>query len=428
MGGYFSQSALAQSQSQNPSSSLDLTDLSYQRAIRALSVGNYSQAEYLLEHITNQVPQHAGAWLDLALLYCQLGESANAEKIYQKIENDLQAPTGILQVIEQMRATGCAFELKWIKQAHVGFGRNSNVNFAPADSVIRFAGSAPFSELILGSANRPHSDLYALAELQTLLPASYNNIGGAQWQTLLQYKKHQSQSDHDILMAAIGARWTGFLGISQLQTNIGRHLPEYWEAGVQLNLTNMGGATYENSLFSWATLWSQERSEWLESKKAWRWGLEGGVSYNQYLQSRNYDALRLDLKLRQQWQLATKRVLNVFGFSVGPALDLAQKDRPGGDRHGYSALAESDTRWNTQHQTVAYIQHQLMRDKTPYSPTFFGVVARLPQATQWVIRHNYRLNLEHQIYAQYSQQVTKDSINLFSYNNQVLSIGYQWSF
>jgi len=412
----------AQSQFENES-----TDISYQRAIRSLSSGNYSQAQLLLERITVDVPQHAGAWLDLALLHCQLGEVEKAELIYQRIEQDLQTPASILQVINKMRSQGCKFELKWIKQAHAGLGHSSNVNFAPSDGVIRFAGTAPFSELILSPGNRPRSDHFILAEMQTLLPANLKNVWGAQWQGLLQYKKYQQESDQNILTLAIGARWSGFLG-PLLKNSDSLTSPESWEAGFQFNRTHIGSTPYENSLFAWATLWSKEQQEWLESKRNWRWGAEWNLSHYQYLQSSNYDALRFDFKLRQQWKLQTKHALHLFGFSLGPALDRAQSDRPGGDRYGYTGLIEWDARWHPQHQTVAYLQHQSLKDKAPYNTTFFGSQARLPKSTLIVLRQNYRISLEHQIYAQYSRQITKDTINLFSYENQSFILGYSWLF
>lgn len=405
----------------------DWGDKSYQRAIRSLSSGNYTQAQALLESITADVPQHAGAWLDLALLYCQLGETQKAELIYQRIERDLQAPLSILQVIQEMRTQGCQFELKWIKQAHVGLGYSSNVNFAPTDGVIRFAGTAPFSELILSPSYRPRSDHYVLTELQTLLPANPHNLGGAQWQGLLQYKKYQQETDQNVLALALGARWTGFFERPLKNVRSGMW-PEHWETGFQFNRTHIGSSPYENSLFAWTTMWTQEQTEWLESKQAWRWGAEWNLSYYQYLQNANYDAVRIDLKWRQQWQWPTAYALHLFGLSLGPSIDKAQGDRPGGDRYGYTGLVEWDARWHPQHQTVAYIQHQSLKDQVPYSATFFGSQARLPKSTMVALRHTYRLSLEHQVYAQYLRQTTKDTINLFSYDNQSVMIGYQWLF
>ena len=79
--------------------------------------------------MVQQEPEHAGAWLDLAILQCKLGYAQEAERLFAEIEARFQPPPGIREIIARLRAQGCA---GWqpVKRLSlmVGRGISDNVN------------------------------------------------------------------------------------------------------------------------------------------------------------------------------------------------------------------------------------------------------------------------------------------------------------
>lgn len=402
------------------------SDEDYRQALRSLSASNYSEAQRLLERITAKTPTHAGAWLDLAILHCQLGQAQRAELIYQKIERELNPPEGILELIRQLRAQPCEFQLRWVRQAHLALGHSSNVNFAPVDGVIRFASNAPFQELVLDNSFRPRGDLFGLAELQSILPANRDNLWSAQWHTVLQYRKHAEVTDYDTLLLGLGARWSGYLSHDTYSQALRRIGLGAWESSAQIVHMALGGRPYENSLAATTALWSQDYRDWLDSSRRWRWGLEFLASGYQYPDNQRYNALRIDLRLRQQWQATWKNRLFLFGLMAGKAKDHDHHDRPGGQRNGWVGRADLEARWSNQQQSVVNLQQIRMKESEAYNQAFFGPISRLPHMEIYTLKHSYWFSAKDSVYVQYSYQQAKDTISLFSYKNQTLLFGYQW--
>lgn len=394
----------------------------YQAAMEALGRGDKSLAERLLQEVVQQTPTHAGAWLDLALLYCDTGQATRAQALFEKIEQELQAPAGILALIAQAKERGCQAPRAWLGQAQVSLGRASNVNYAPMDAVIRFAPSAPFSELILGSSNRPKANWYGSAEVMVMLPASVDNWGGAQWQGLLQGKRYQSEHDFDAVVLAGGATWRGTQTQSPRWAAWGIHA---WELNAHVSHWQMGGQAYETSGHLWTNTWSLEQKN---SLGTWRWGWEAGVGQYTYPQTPGYNALRFDVRVRGQIRQMFLGRQHTWTGSVGPVMDWAQGNRPGSDRSGYLFMGQWDAIWAPEHETVVFVQRQNLQDKQAYNLAFFGQQQRSPMSLQWGARYTHRLSRTDAWYLQVIEQRVMDQINLFSYKNQSLIIGYQHTF
>ena len=394
----------------------------YQEAMEALARGDKSLAESLLQEVVRQTPTHAGAWLDLALLYCDTGQATKAQALFEKIEQELQAPAGILALMAQAKERGCQAPRAWLGQAQISLGRASNVNYAPMDAVIRFAPSAPFSELILGASNRPKADWYNVAEVMMVLPESVDNWGGAQWQGVLQGKRFQSEHDFDTLIMAGGASWRGIQTDSPRLSAWGVHA---WEFSTYLSHWQMGGQAYETSAHLWASTWSLDASS---SWGSWRWGWEGGWSEYHYPQTTTYNAKRLDARVRGQLRQTLSGKQHTWSWSAGPMVDWASHARPGGDRSGYLVLGQWEAIWAPMHETVVFAQQQNLRESQAYNPAFFGDQQRLPKTQQWGARYIYRLNRTDAWYVQGLEQRVSDQINLFSYKNQSVIFGYQHIF
>lgn len=394
----------------------------YQEAMEALGRGDKARAESLLQEVVKQSPMHAGAWLDLALLYCDMGQAARAQDVFTKIEQELEAPAGIRVLIAQARARGCQAPRAWLGQAQVSIGRASNVNYAPMDAVIRFAPNAPFSELVLGSSNRPKANWFGVAEIMVVLPASVDNWAGAQWQGLVQGKRYHSEHDFDTVIVAGGASWRGTQSDPPRLSAWGVHT---WESSVYLSHWQMGGQAYETSAHLWGGTWSNELQL---ARGNWRWGWEGGVSHYDYPQSNAYNALRWDGRLRAQLRQSWSGKQHSWTGSVGPVVDWALQGRPGGDRLGYTLSGQWEAIWAPEHETVVFAQQQNVQESRAYNSAFFGEQQRSPKSGQWGLRYTHRISRTEAWVVQALSQRVSDRINLFSYKNQSLTIGYQLGF
>ena len=79
----------------------------YGEAMLAIANGRIADAEKILAVLAAAEPSHAGAWLDLAMLYCAVGNSASAAHLFTEIERRFAPPPAILEVMERQREGGC---------------------------------------------------------------------------------------------------------------------------------------------------------------------------------------------------------------------------------------------------------------------------------------------------------------------------------
>ncbi len=107
--------------------------------MKSISEGREKDADDALSRMIEQEPQHAGAWLDLAIIQCELGHAAEAERLFKIIETRFAPPPGIEAVIAAHRLNGCK---GW--QAHnkvsvlLGRGFDTNVNQGASKPVFQF--------------------------------------------------------------------------------------------------------------------------------------------------------------------------------------------------------------------------------------------------------------------------------------------------
>ena len=79
----------------------------YLNAMRLMNEGRHAAAREALEQLIMVEPQHAGAWLDLAITQCALGQALAAERLFREIEVRFAPSAGILEVINNHRRQGC---------------------------------------------------------------------------------------------------------------------------------------------------------------------------------------------------------------------------------------------------------------------------------------------------------------------------------
>lgn len=75
----------------------------YALGVLALEQGQYGLAQSALERVVLVSPNHAGAWLDLAIASFKLGEIDNAQQIINHLEENFNPPTALKEQLEQVK-------------------------------------------------------------------------------------------------------------------------------------------------------------------------------------------------------------------------------------------------------------------------------------------------------------------------------------
>jgi hypothetical protein len=154
----------------------------YQQALQALSEGRRTDASQLLRRLIGEEPQHAGAWLDLALIQCSLGNGDEAERLFATVETRFAPSRDILELIAQTREDGCH---PWAPSSNLsitfGRGHDRNVNQGVSSSNLHLDNGAV--DLSLLDDFLPKRDSYTTGGLDYLRDVTPNGmIGFAQLQ------------------------------------------------------------------------------------------------------------------------------------------------------------------------------------------------------------------------------------------------------
>lgn len=118
---------------------------------RAIIGGDLSTALKMLRRMEQTAPEDAGGLLDVAMLYCEAGQSDDAERVFQLLETKYAPPPAIQQLIDYTRQLGCARPppRRWSLNYGISAGYTDNVNAGPSQSTIRLPDAAPIRELTL---------------------------------------------------------------------------------------------------------------------------------------------------------------------------------------------------------------------------------------------------------------------------------------
>jgi Tetratricopeptide repeat len=379
----------------------------YTQALQAMAANNLPAAQELLQRLVDGRPDHAGAWLDMAVLYCQLGNNTQAQALWSEVETRFAPPPAILELIALQREQGCASPLPQAglqAQLQVSRGASSNVNQGVRDLAVGLNGPAGTLVLQLLPEYAPRADRYTLLSggaTQQLNSAGLE--GFAQWQgRWLDTEKRFNVKDLTVGLAQpwdIGA-WRG-----------------RWQLGT--GTTALGGTAYQRHQQAQA----RATPPW-QPLGAWRWSLAGGLSRLDYPTLPAFDAWQWDARLQLE-QATPLGQLQVYG---GAAQDHGNTQRPGGNRDGASLGLE----WQQPLGEVAGqtwvarlgLDWQWWKSRALYSPgfielrraqrTFTGTAAlvlALSPDEAWVLE---------------ARQVhNNENIGLFVYDAYSLQLSYQ---
>lgn len=378
----------------------------YQEALQSLERGDKEGALARYNQLLEKVPNHAGAWLDLALLYCEQGEAGRAQRLFDHIEKQFAPPPAILELIQHYRRQGCQPQPqpfgRWTLSVNGGY--TDNVNHGLSNPVIYLDPSVGAPEVRLSDQYRPRSSAHGGFGLN--YTGNLAGWPGAQWFAGVTQRNFPSAREFDqrLLLAGVGQqrKWAG------------RTL-EFQLAATHFSLHDQ---THQVGLMAQAGAWALPPAPgrpWL--------GLEAALSRWRYPRDPSYDSTLIEGRVKWLW--AVERV-QIRG-NLGPLLDRADGQRPGLDRRGYTLNLGGQ--WATSDRTLLDVnfRQRLLRDEAVYSPLFGDQKHRSLQrhlilAYQWketpVAPVAWRLEWE--------RFESCDNIPLFPYTSQTLTLSWQY--
>ncbi len=101
----------------------------YVQGLEWMANNELYRAQILMEQAIKLNPNNAGAYMDLSLIYCQLGEVAKANDMWEEIETRFSPPATLVEVIRRERTHGCvAAKSQSEVEFEVTRGHSSNIN------------------------------------------------------------------------------------------------------------------------------------------------------------------------------------------------------------------------------------------------------------------------------------------------------------
>ena len=374
----------------------------YRDAMLAISEGRMADAEQALSLLASAEPSHAGAWLDMAMLYCAAGNATAAEQFFLEIERRFAPPPPILAVIAHQRRLGCAGSgAKIAMTLRLGRGFESNVNQGANSPSFTLGSGVNQVELVLLPAYRPHGDQFTGLAAEWAREFSPHGTTG-----VLQ------------LQSRLYDRWTGyntsslFLGVEQ---------PWRWGDWGGRVAGSAGWMTLDGQMYLRQTQLQLEVLPPLPLPAGWQLGLLGGWSEMVYPGLTGLNAqwreARSTLSFRQGdagWQA-----------SAGVVQDQAQGQRPGGARAGVLASWQGHMGLGQGVLGELGWQSQRWMAEQDYFPGLMDV--RRLQRTQ-ILRAaaTFPLRDEQALVLEFKNIQNIENISLFGYRNRVLQLTWQW--
>jgi tetratricopeptide (TPR) repeat protein len=374
-----------------------------------METGHGKQALELLNELVQRDPRQAGALLDVAVLYCRLGERDLSLQALARIEKQYAVPPNIEKLISIYRANTCTPDGSRPRlAASIGTGVTSNANFGPSNPFVTFIPSAPFQSYALTPESLAHSDQYVESALQGELPI--RALPGITLLGALSDRQYRDQHGYDQRTATLGIAHQKIFDHGEVDNQFTADM--LW----------LGTSVYQHDLAWHSAYWSPATT--LRTMLA-RAGFDFTLTDSSYPGNSLYNSLHAELRAAFQAHIGQRTTVLLF---AGPAWDRPQGDRPGGTRHGYSGWFSVDYDLGRHGQFEAVLQQNTANDAAPYSPAFFGDVAQHQTLRSVSLRYSYPLQRGWSVYAQASAQRVSDTISLFAYTVRDGSVGLAWKY
>ncbi|WP_312515937.1 tetratricopeptide repeat protein [Massilia sp.] len=376
----------------------------YRAALRALAEGRLEDASALLQRVIAAEPRHAGAWLDLAISQCELGNTAEAERLFSSLQQRFDLPAAIAETIGRYRATGCGTPLPrqggaWLLAATRG--HDDNVNQGANDSRFTIGTGSAQTEYELDAAFLPKAD-----DFSQLTAAYVRPLGSGGTNLIVQaYSRwHEEERSQDTvsMLGALEHTWT----------------PGGW----RLRGTGaLGYVTLDRSLYQ------RQQQVQLRATPAWKMPANTEFAFSGNLS-------RIEYPTRPAYDSTMAEFGGIFGYRGKRSLaqatltrlhDDSTDGRPGGDRKGWFGSLQWVGEATGRLALEGGLSWQHWRSSALYSPGLIETrrrqnTATLRTAANWQLRQHYSVVLE------WRATLNRENIALFQYNSHALQLSLRW--
>nr|WP_315401716.1 tetratricopeptide repeat protein [uncultured Duganella sp.] len=375
----------------------------YLQAMRALAEGRADQATDLLMRFLEKEPQHAGAWLDLAISQCELGHGAEAERLFTEIEQRFSPPPGIVEVIGSYRERGCVpangpqrrFSLSATR------GYDTNVNQGAGSAFFSTGSGANYTEWTLTDEFLRRSDQFAL------VTADYSqnlNDDGLLGFAQARSRRHDNVHSQDTtsLMVGLEQQWRlgGWRGRATAALSALRLDNHYYQRQEQLQVR----AT--------PPLVLSERLDW---------SLTAALNHVTYPTRPNYNGSTLELGTSLAYHHRGVRLYT----GAGAVTDHGQNGRLGGNRDGWYGNALLYTIFNDRFSGQLGWTRQVWRGSELYSEHVIDVV-RHQDTRQLSAALTMELGASQSLQLEWRSIRNQENIPLFQYNSRTVQLTWRW--
>lgn len=371
----------------------------YFEAMQLMSENRYDEAKAVFERLLEIEPQHAGAWLDLAITHCALGDAVQAERLFHDIELRFTPSSGILEIINAHRAKGCRPWLpKTLYSVALTRAADTNINQGASNPIFVSGGA----EYHLADDFLPKRDRYTQAAFDFSRELSPQ---GANAFAQLRLRRHDNATEQDTNALLLGADRIDYLG----------HWPLRSQGSV--SLVTLGGQLYQRQ-FQWQS-WVAPPMPMPEHTSL---VLSAALSHIEYANRRNFDANTGELGA----VLTYRGPRHMAQAGVGLLDDRGEAARLGGNRHGWYGSVQLQPQLSEKISTELGWTRQDWHGASIYSPDLVEAV-REQSTRQWRLAVGLPLAARQSLLLEWRHVQNKENISLFQYSSQSLQLTWRWS-
>lgn len=371
----------------------------YQKAVDLMAENRYDEAKIVLERLLKEAPQYAGAWLELAITHCELGNAAEAEQMFREVEQRFNPGPGILEVINARRQRGC---LGWVpkttRSLTVMRAGDSNVNQGASNPIFVTGGT----EVHLADDFLPQRDSYTQASLDLTRELTQQGTVGVMQ---LRGRKHDHLNEQDTVAMLVGLERPFELGNWAFRT-VG-----------SVGMVALGGQLYQRQvqLQGWvAPPLTLPKHFYLLGTAA--------LGHIEYTHRHTFNANSAEAGLVASYRGDTTQGQAGTGFLV----DHGHVERLGGNRHGWYANAQLQHRFSQAWQGEFGWSRQDWQGQTLYSPGSIDTV-RLQSTQQWRVALAWQAAPQHSLLVEWRHVRNKENISLYQYSGHALQLSWRWN-
>lgn len=372
----------------------------YLDALQSIVEGRQKDASEVLRQMIEKEPLHAGAWLDLALMQCELGHAEEAERLFRAIEERFAPPPVIMEVISNRRALGCS---GWRPQSQfsmsLGRGIDNNLNQGASNPTFSVGSGDYHVDLQLLPEYLPQRDQYTLLSLDYWRAISTNGA--------LAFGQFQAQQNDTL------SRYNTASAIG------GIDVPWRWgnwnmRGTGSLALLSLGGQLYQ--------IQSQLQTQMTHAiSDRMQISIAASAVRAEYQTQHDFDSgtweLRSQLAYRNKWALAQASVSYLSDHALGR--------RPGGNRQGWLARLNGRAQLSDRFFGELGWSHQRWQSDTPYSPGVIDAI-RNQQTHIWRSALTYQLAPQQSLVLEWRAIRNTENISIFQYNGRQIKLSWQW--